>query len=378
MTTSPDIAEFDLAKANGWIMKGWDFSSEEVASALAHRQLLNPAMELASNVCPWNCAFCFTEDPSNPIGVKKRAATELPLARRLELIDEVAALGARSVNVVGAGEPTIEAGFWQIAERIASAGMVPIIYTEGSLRLVERKFADRLHRLGATVVLKVNSLWNATWQNSVVTGPAPSKSLRRRGSGYSELRNQALDHLISAGFAVEVPTRLGFDTIACRHNLAELLELHRYCRNSNIFMLLVGYLPTGRSHAGTLDELTREELFDVFDKIADFDKTHFGLSHRSVFPYGGGTPCTIRGVGLHVKIDGRVFDCSGESVLLGNVSNHSLAEIWQRADQIRSEFDGQCKPRRDAWIAKAQAQAQAKSAKRGLTQLRLGRSTKEL
>src|SRR3989344_7123226 len=63
----------------GYTMKGWDFSSGEIAEALKADRMLNPAYELASNTCPWNCFFCFTEDPNNTEETKKRLKGEMSL-----------------------------------------------------------------------------------------------------------------------------------------------------------------------------------------------------------------------------------------------------------------------------------------------------------
>src|SRR5436309_1414875 len=108
MTTDRVLpVEFDLPPDYGFTMKGWDFSRAAVASSIENHLMLNPAMELGSNVCPWNCDFCFTESPTNMEGAKRRLIEEMSLEQRLDLIDQAAALGTRSINFVGAGEPTI-------------------------------------------------------------------------------------------------------------------------------------------------------------------------------------------------------------------------------------------------------------------------------
>src|SRR5215208_5042342 len=101
-------------EGRGFTMRGWDFTRAELAKAVKEHRMLNPALELGTNFCPWNCRFCFTEDPNNVAGRKRRLANEMSLAERLALIDAVASLGARSINFVGAGEPTIDPDFWTL------------------------------------------------------------------------------------------------------------------------------------------------------------------------------------------------------------------------------------------------------------------------
>jgi MoaA/NifB/PqqE/SkfB family radical SAM enzyme len=340
--------EFDLRPAKiGYTMKGWDFSRAQLSDAIEKHHMLNPALELASNVCPWNCSFCFTEDISNPAGLKRRLADEMTLAERLALIDQAARLGARSINLVGAGEPTIDPHFWTLLEHMAENNICPIIYTEGALRLTKRDFVRRLYQLGATVVIKVNSLRNAKYQNSIVRGLGTKSN--NAADLYTEKRNAAIHLLIEEGFTDSDPTRLAFDTIICRQNVEEILDLHIYARTHNIFALMVNYLPSGRSSDGLRDELTQTEQFAVFEKIARIDEEQFGIYHQAHYPYAGGVPCSIRGTGLFVKISGSVFDCPGELVSLGNLREEPLAEIWQRARPITTNFNGRCAPRDEFW-----------------------------
>lgn len=340
--------EFDLRPQRlGFTMRGWDFTRIELAEAIKDHRMLNPAIELGTNLCPYNCSFCFTEDPSNPAGQKRRLANEMTLEERLSLIDQAAGLGARSINFIGAGEPTTDPHFWVLLTRMAEWGVTPIVYTEGSLKLVKRDFIRRLYRLGATVVLKVNSLWNAEYQNSVVRGLGEKRNTL--SDRYTERRNRAIRLLIEEGFTDCDPTRLAFDTIVCRENTDEITALHIYAREHNIFVLLVGYLPSGRSSAGPHDALTREEQFALFERIAQIDKERFSINHGTRFPYAGGVPCSIRGTGVYVKITGKAFDCPGELISLGDVRHESLAEIWRRARPISETFDGGCSPREEFW-----------------------------
>ena len=336
----------------GYTMHGWDFTRAELVEAIAQHRMLNPAMELGTNACPWNCNFCFTEDPLNTDGSKRRLLSEMSIERRLQLIDEAAKLGVRSINFVGAGEPTIDPNFWELIERMHLHSIVPIVYTEGALRLTDRSFVERLYVLGVTLVFKMNSLRNATYQNMVVAGDGIRKNPRHEN--YLRDRNRAIDLCIDVGFNRHDPTRLAFDTIVCRQNFSEILSLHRYARSHNIFVLFVNYLPSGRSKDPHHDALTRTEQFELFERLAQVDRQEFGIEHASGFPYGGSTPCTIRGMGLYVKIGGHVWDCPGELESLGNLRTESLKELWERARPITTALDGGCAPRENFWRNLAQ------------------------
>ncbi len=337
--------EFDINPiGRGFTMRGWDFSRAQIAHAVRDQVLLNPAFELGTNSCPWNCDFCFSEDPKHP--TKRRLAGEMSLTDRLQLIDNAADLGARTINWVGAGEPTIDPDFWAILDRIVARGMVPIVYTEGTLRLSKPQFSKRLFALGATVVLKVNSLTNHAYQNQIVAG---SSQIKGRAADYCSRRNRVIDLLLEIGFADSTPPRLAFDTIVTNQNLQEVTDIHRYARRNNIFVLLVNYLPSGRSVNAPGDSISQKQTQKVFEGIETIDRQEFGFTHRADFPYAGGVPCTIRGLGLFTKITGEVFDCPGQLIPLGNLKSEPLAAIWAKARAITKSFDGKCLPRQLAW-----------------------------
>ncbi len=361
MNTIP--REFDIIRTArpgfpngiGYTMHGWDFDCDELTLAQQKHTMLNPAMELGTNYCPWNCSFCFTEDPSNPEGEKRRLASEMSLERRLLLIEEAAKLGARSINFIGAGEPTIDPNFWKLMEQMKRCGITPIVYTEGALRLTDKSFAERLYEVGATVVFKVNSLWNSHYQNAIVAGSGVKK--QPRAQDYTASRNNAIETCIKVGFNKHDPTRLAFDTIVCHQNITEVHDLHRWARQHNVFVLFVNYLPSGRSSDGLHDAISREEQFKLFDQLAQIDEKEFGLKHSSKFPYAGGTPCSIRGMGLYIKIGGKVWDCPGELTQLGNLQNESLEAIWGKVRPITKAFDGGCAPRDHFWRQQASQKA---------------------
>lgn len=342
--------EFDIVKTGlGYTMAGWDFNREMIAQAIEGNRMLNLSAELASNVCPWNCSFCFTEDPAGP-GVKTKLHNEMTLAERISLIEQSAKLGNRSINFIGAGEPTIDPHFWEVVGAMQVNGITPIVYTEAALKCTDEKFVQRLYDSGCTIVMKMNSLWNEAYQNAIVAGDGIRKN--PRSQNYFHDRARAIELLFEAGFAKADPTRLAFDTIICKQNKGEVLDLHRWARARNVFVLFVNYLPSGRSSDGLHDAISKAEQFDLFRQMAEIDVREFGLPpHASHFPYAGGTPCTIRGMGLYVKIRGEVFDCPGESEALGNVREEGgLASLWTRARHIQLAFDGGCHPRDKFWV----------------------------
>ena len=340
--------EFDL-RTHGYVMRGWGFSREELADAINSGRMLNLTFEGMGNYCPWNCDYCYTERDSGLDARKRRLVTELPLARRLEIIREAADLGVRSMNFIGAGEPTLDPNFWDLVECVAGAGMVPIVFSEASFRLTNRVFAQRLYDIGATVVIKVNSLWNADYQNALVAG---NQAIR---SEYFDRRNQAIELCLETGFANETPTRLGFDTIITKDNYAEIPHLHHYARDHNIFVVLKNFLHTGRAKELRSDAVKYTDQVKLWEHLAEIDEHHFGIKHASCFPFGGGTPCNLCSTGVHMSIKGEVFRCDGEETPLGDLRTESLATIWHRVRGTDQNIEGLCPPRERAFLIESES-----------------------
>lgn len=122
-------------------------------------------------------------------------------------------------------------------------------------------------------------------------------------------------------------------------------DLHRFARDNNIFILLVNYLPSGRSASGHTNALSRAEQFDVFARLAAIDREEYGISQRGIFSYAGSQPCLIRGTGLYVKVNGDVLACPGETRAIGNIADRSLSALWADLADVRRAFDGLCPPR---------------------------------
>jgi len=337
----------DMSPDFGFTMRGWDFSSDTIQAAIRDRLMLNPAIELAPNICPWNCSFCSTESVQSENNRKRRHKNELSTEAKLSLIDQCAKLGARSINIVGAGEPTVDPHLWAYLEKMQEYGITPIIYTEASTRLCQRKFAQKLFDYNATIVVKVNSLVNAEYQDALVRGTTPKPGTP--SGSYLEKRNEAIQVLLDIGFANESPTRLAFDTIICKQNIEEIEDIHNYARLHNIFVLFVNFLPSGRTLHGHADEINLPQQQEIFSRLAVIDRQRYGINRETMFPYSGGVPCSIRGLGLLITDQGEVFDCPGKSVLLGNVNTDSLSTLWDSASSITKSFDGQCLPRAQFW-----------------------------
>jgi len=339
---------------------GWSFSDEELSAALRGEVLLNPSIDL-TNACNLNCPYCFIEEKNSTR--KARRPDELTVSEILGVLSDLAESGAKTVNIVGAGEPTVDPFFGQIVAELAGLGLIPVIFTNGIRIAQEPHIADLLWDVGATVVLKYNSTNGAI--QDLVAGR----------DGYTSLRDEALTRLLQKGFSTTTPTRLSLDTIAFQGNYAELPGIHRFCRSHNIHPLIADYIPTGRTEGGVffghqaahhlpvaarssltsiLQPLDQIQRYRLFAELAEIDAREFGITRPPHCAYYSGGVCS-QSLGLYIDIQGNIWPCVARSQviggqrlsgLLGNVRHgQKPSAIWRSHPYFRSlraTYTGAC------------------------------------
>ena len=304
---------------------GWDITEEEF------RQGKIGAIDFRAMTenCLHNCFHCFTD--------KQRKTLSLDEIKGL--IDQIAEIGARGINYLGEGEPTIDPDFFPIVEYTTKKGLVPLIFTDAATRLRDKKFVARLNDLSATVGPKLDSLWNEEYQNWVVGD--------RKGM-YFVQRNKALELLMDSGFNAirdDGTTRLGFDMVITKRNMYEVERTLRFCRDNNLWIGFSWLLPTGRSGREDFDRslaVGEEQKVQLRETIKRVD-SEYGFNHR-IYNNFATHPCVEL---IEIFGDGRVSPCSGNDTIVGNVRTESLAVL---RDKILRQFpchnyqtfDGHC------------------------------------
>lgn len=307
-------------------LEAWTFTEQELEEAISGKRILNPSLDL-SNACNLNCPYCFVE-PVDSLQ-KKCKPTELSLGEIKQVIAIFADLGARTVNLIGAGEPLIDPNFTEVVQHVTHFGMRVLVATNGLELVKNPHLIDLLHDINASVVIKLNSF-------------SPDIEDRMVGrSGYSAIRDKALACLLESGFARDKPTRLGANAVITKGNQSEIPSIHKYCRDHNICYAAGPYMPTGRTegsgfhgHAiitsaeeenilketsgGTLDQLRTE--------LSRWDAEH-GFPVIENAAYTSGLPCT-QSLGVYVDIQGMVWHCPAKQQFIkGRLKSSPLITI---------------------------------------------------
>ncbi|MFQ5474370.1 MAG: radical SAM/SPASM domain-containing protein [Candidatus Nanoarchaeia archaeon] len=315
------------------MLRGWDFSEEEIQKAKEDNLMLMLDAE-TSNVCNLNCPYCYRDEYSKKHVVLNN---ELSIEQRKKLIDEAKQLGCKTIKIVGAGEPLIDSLFFEQIEYISKSGIIPLIFTNG-IALTEEK-AKKLYDLNCSIVLKFNSL-----KNNI-----QDKLVGRKN--YTKFRDKTLEILMKVGFNKSCPTRLGFDSVIVKQNKNEILDIFRFCRKNNIFPMFKTFIPTGGALQYKNWEISKNEAISIFKEAQKIDEKEFNIKHKGQLPYIGGFPCTQWHYALFVDILGNVYACPGSRVLLGNIKEDSLIDIWNthKAKEFRTKKYVSCPPREEYW-----------------------------
>ena len=307
------------------LIKGWDLSSEEFEIAWKKGVLLTASIE-TSNICNLACDYCFREE--NPIVSKKRLPNELLLEDSLSIIDDLAKLGVKTINIAGAGEPLLDPNLPIMLERIFSYGITSLVATNGSK--INDYWINCFIKTGTSVMIKVNS-FNEQKQNQLVNR-----------TDYAKKRDRGLKKLIEAGFnkaTGEYQTRLSINALVSKDTINEIPEIFNYCRGNNIMPCMGSFIPAGKTATRTDNEVSRKDFLVLADKIRIQDKER-GIEYMRLWPYLGGVPCTQQGkASIFVNILGGIYDCPAGTVEYGDLKKITIEDAFNK---IKAEQTNYC------------------------------------
>lgn len=341
-------------------IRGWDFTEKEIFEAVStNKTLLNPSIDL-TNACNLNCPYCYIEEKNSLRKIRK--ASELTLEETIKVIDDLKSINAKTINIVGAGEPTLDPHFHEVISHIHNVGLTTVLFTNGIKFTTDHSLVEFCYMNDVTIVLKYNS------QSSLI------QDLVSGRKGYSDKRDDALKLFLQSGFNTSTPTRLAIDTIVFKGNTSEIPILHKWCRDNNIFPISAEYIPIGRTENGmfsgfdSIKGFRPEEISEIsyllipvnslerkliIETIKEIDDV-IGIQKQKEFSYYCGGKCS-QILGLYVDIEGNIWPCVAKSIKkgeklenenLGNIRNGILpSEVWLNhsyMNTIRLNYNGSC------------------------------------
>jgi len=265
---------------------------------------------------------------------------ELSTEQCLDLVRQMAELGVREVTLIG-GEAYLRSDWLDIVRAISERGMTATMTSGG--RGIDRARAEAAKQAGLkSVSISLDGL------------AATHDRLRGvRGSQASALA--AMEHLQRAGIPTSVNTQINRLSMP---ELPELLELiRRHGAHSWQLQLTV---PMGRAADEPEVLLQPYDMLALFPLLASLrDRCealgvrmfpgnnigYFGPHEaklRKHFPTGHASSCSAGRYTLGIEADGTIKGCPSLSTVAwggGNVRDHALVDIWERATPLRYTRD---------------------------------------
>jgi radical SAM protein with 4Fe4S-binding SPASM domain len=244
-------------------------------------------------------------------------------------------LGAKSIVIIGGGEPTIQPEFRELISYIFNLGLVPVVFTNGTA--IDQHLARFLFEHDASILLKLDST-NADTQDTLA-------GFR----GASEIASTALKSLSQSGYMQNSigELRLGISFVSTLANASEIPSLWKFCREAGIYpnhelLILRG---AARSNRHFL-ELANERVAKLKEELRLIDRS-YGYDW---LPYKPLTGCGCLQIlySVYIASDGFVKPCADIDISRFNIRELSVAEILQSdffrlVRNMKDHLRGKCK-----------------------------------
>jgi len=320
------------------------YADADYQAARRREKLLYFNLEF-TNTCNLACRGCFAgfgdvtnvfdlEHPEPGYRHTKEVQGPLILEELLDIIDQGAALGAKTVDLIGGGEPLMSDLFFPLAEHAVALGLAVEVFTNGTL--VSPDYARRMAELKVLPFVKLYSARSNVHDEMVGADGAWHRAV------------EGIENLLRAGYGGGDGLPIALETIIVRRNQEDMPTLWRWARENGMipyFERFVGCHYDG--DPGAL--LTPAELKALWEELWLLDRGEYGYSWP-LLPLRVGYTCPTNFYSLYVNYEGDVRPCSGLFEPLGNVRETPIGEILRTAPAVRElrEFERAD----DSWCAK--------------------------
>jgi MoaA/NifB/PqqE/SkfB family radical SAM enzyme len=278
------------------VLEGYLYSNEDARAARDSGRLLTLRLE-TSLLCNLRCEYCYRES-----GEPKE--DEMTFEEIINIVHQAKDLGARSIVIIGGGEPTVYPNFKELVETIHGLGMISVIITNG--QNMTRALAEFLYKHNASILLKFDSMRKEIQDN-----------MAGKKGAYEQIQS-GLKNLIDVGFTKGDTVRLGCSFVLNRLNKEEIEALWRFCRKNNIFPNMETMTPSGRAKHHLDWVLPGPEVEEVKAKLLDIDQKEFGLTWNLHTPLVG-AGCRQLEYSMCITVEGWARPCAAVLIDFVNV-----------------------------------------------------------
>lgn len=210
-----------LLRGNG------DFTGEQFLEVMKAENEQHMMLSLGLTTgpgCNMRCVYCYNEGGFKEAG--RSIEYRMSLDNYKRAIKESAALGAQSVILVGVGETIMDKNLKRIIELSSDQGLIPLIFTNGSL--IDKDMARFLFDHQTTIYLALDSSREAVFNQITKTEGMFPKVMK------------GIDNCLEVGFG-KITSRNGhqvtdfaINTMVMQLNADHIEEIEQFCRERNL------------------------------------------------------------------------------------------------------------------------------------------------
>ncbi len=320
---------------NGTLKPAPSFGSEgytvqEYSAARNRERLLYFNLEF-TNKCNLACTGCFAgfgdvknvydteEYEAGFKNINNNVKETLSLDKLKDIIDQAADLGAKTIDLIGGGEPLLSPLFFDLCEHSAKRGLEIEIFTNGTL--ITKEVAEKMASYKVLPFVKLYS--SKSWVHDEMVGTP----------GMWEKAVRGINNLLDSGYGGSSGLPISLETIVVRKNLDELPTMWRYARENGMIPYFERFV--GCHYDGDPGELlTPSELKVLWEELWSIDRGEYGFTWP-LLPIRVGYTCATNFYSLYINYEGDVRPCSGTFVPLGNTNQISLEKILKESPVVK-------------------------------------------
>ena len=251
------------------------------------------------------------------------------------VISQAKSLGAKSVVVIGGGEPTVYPQFKDLIKYINQRQMIPVVITNG--QILDVALCRFLYDENASVLLKFDS-FDARIQDRL-TGI----------KGSSGRIAQALNNLLRAGFRKSRSAkhlRCGISFVVTKLNHTEIPRIWKFCRDNGIYPNLEQLIPANRGLRNSrILTLPKESVYKLKQRLLSIDRK-YGYQWVVHAPLAG-HGCLQVFYSMYITANGYVRPCADIDITYFNIKQMTLLQIFKspffrKTRMIEKYLKGKC------------------------------------
>jgi radical SAM protein with 4Fe4S-binding SPASM domain len=281
-----------------------------------------------TNACNLRCRHCYQDDFSNTHDLDWTGLKEITD----HILEAIQSWNRTACIHLTGGEPLLKPELYPLLEYLHQQPAIDEVGLITNGLCIDPEIIERLSPFSKLTKIKI-SLDGADAETN--------DAIRGKGVFRKVLKNLSL---VTSAQRFEII--LMFTLMKSNYrNLSSVLTLFQEWNVDGL--ILERFIPWGRGRARLGEVLEKEQWADVIRTLSDFFSTDTG--EKDFLPFQAfnirqhrgevellGAPCVVGADGLCVMPDGTVFPCRRFPVSMGNLRYHSLKEIWETSDLLKS------------------------------------------